>query len=108
MRISLLIGIFAAALIAAPALAWDGSMQGKIAMVELPHQTDNIGLRVYLTGGPPLCGNSYGWAYVDTSASNYQALVSMLTAIWLAGKTVTLFTVRDPQGYCRIGHIYGS
>ena len=94
--------------LSAPANAWDGTVQGKIVLIELAEQKENLGFRVYLEGGPPLCGNSYTWAYVDGSASNYQALAATLTSIWLAGRTATLFTVRDAENHCRIGHVYGS
>jgi len=84
--------------------AWDGRQSGHISVIEVT-QESNYAFRVWLKENLSLCGNNYQWAYLNKSDSNYEVYVSVLTAAKFAESNVTLFTMKQPSGYCKIGHI---
>lgn len=89
------------------ASAWDGNTVGKIRSVDVTGG-NNYGYRVTLVNYPALCGNSNSWAYINESDSNYQVYVSLLTAAYMANKTVIIYTTAETtsgNGYCHIGYI---
>ena len=94
--------IFAALSCASPALAWDGIKTGKITGIDVTGG-QNFGFRVYLDG-TPMCGTTEVWAFANKDFDNYDALVSVITSAYLAGKTVTVLTNQDGV-YCRIGYV---
>lgn len=93
-------------LLATPAHAWDGTVQGKIAAVQVS-DAENAGFRVSLDNGASLCGTgTANWAYINKSFDNYDVMVSILTSAWLSGKSVTLYTTKEAgSNHCRIGHV---
>lgn len=94
---------------AVPALAWDGAVTGTVAQYEvvaLPNGGTNYDFRVHLAGVSTMCSGGAGsWAYINTSAGNYKAVVAAIVAAHLAGRTATVYTNRGAQNYCQIGHI---
>jgi hypothetical protein len=86
---------------AAPSTAWDGIKNGKITGVDVTN-AQNFGFRIYMDG-TPMCGTTEGWAYVNKDWDNYDALVSLLTSAYLAGKTVIVHTTKVGS-YCEIGY----
>lgn len=96
------------AIFAAPAMAasYDSAVAGKIISVDVTDAT-NYAFRIALEGRPAMCGaGSDGWAYVNKSYDNYDAMVSTLTSIWLAGKSVTIYTKKlAGTTHCQIVYI---
>lgn len=90
------------ALVSTPAMAWDGVTTGKIGGVDVVTDGQNYGYRIYMDG-KPMCGTSEAWAYVNRSDNNYDAMVSLLTASYLNGKIVTVYTNKNGP-YCAIGY----
>lgn len=92
--------IVTAALICAssPAYAWDSS--GKITSIHVVTNGDNFGFRVY-QDGPPICGTSEHWGFINKGDSNYDAMVALLMSAYMNGKPVTLLTNQEGQ-YCHI------
>jgi hypothetical protein len=87
----------------AAAQSWDGSPSGKIANIDASDGY-NYAFRVYI--GVRMCGNdSPYWAYMNIDFNNYQATAALLTAAWLSGKTVTIFSNKDAVGNCKIGYV---
>ncbi|WP_054113230.1 hypothetical protein [Marinagarivorans algicola] len=87
------------------AYSWDGAVTGKVSKVDVT-SAENYGFRIVLEGEPALCGNSIKWAYLNSSASNYQTYVSMLLAAKMAQSTVTIYTHQTGSSkYCSIGYI---
>lgn len=93
----------ALALSGQPALAWDGIKTGKITGLDVVADGQNFGLRVYMDG-TPMCGTSITWAFMNKSASNYDATVAVLTSVYLAGKTAVVHTMKNGE-YCEIGYV---
>lgn len=85
-------------------LAWDGYVSGKIGIVEVTGP-GNYSFRIWLQGYAALCGNGNAWAYLDDSDGNYKTYVAALLSAKALGETITLYTTRDANGYCRIGHL---
>lgn len=88
-------------------VAWDGMTNGHIRTIDVTGG-NNYGFRVSLEGGPPLCGNSHTWAYINETDSNYQTYVAVLLAAKAAKQSVTLYTNRQnnaSDGFCHIGYI---
>jgi len=99
--------VFLPIFISIKAQAWDGSVSGKISIVDVTGG-QNYGFRVSLKNSPKLCGNSYSWAYINQSDSNYQTYVSVLLAAKAMQSTVTIYTTRkggEANGYCKMGYI---
>lgn len=90
------------ALASTPAMAWDGVTTGKIGAIEVVTDGQNFGFRVY-TDGKPMCGTAMTWAYINRNENNYDAMVSLLTASYLSGKTVILYT-NAVGSFCALGH----
>lgn len=88
---------------ASPATAWDGIKSGKVSGIDVATEGQNFGFRVYLDG-TPMCGTTEAWAFVNKDANNYDAIVSVITSAYLAGKSVTLFT-NQAGAYCQIGYV---
>ena len=88
-----------------PSFAWDGQVVGKIAVMEAVADGQNYGFRIYLTGGLTMCAGGANWAAINTSASNYQATVSLLELAYSLGKTVTVYTNKDASNNCLIGYV---
>ncbi|MDR6984480.1 hypothetical protein J2X32_003124 [Rheinheimera pacifica] len=85
-------------------VAWDGEVYGKLQSIDVTGGS-NYGFRVTFEGAPPICGNANTWGFLNDTDSNYQTYVSVLLAAKAAKMNVTIFTVRDVNGYCHIGHI---
>jgi hypothetical protein len=85
------------------AYAWDGAAVGIPWQI---HITDgpNFGFRIFLQGGPALCGNGVNWAYLNSADSNYNTYVASLLMAKAQGTQVQLYTNRDSNGYCHIGY----
>lgn len=90
-----------------PALsAWDGNRNGEVGRIQIT-AANNYGFRVSLVGLPELCGSDTAdWAYVPHDDTNYQSYLSTLLAAKFAKTEVYLFTTKDANSYCKIGHIY--
>lgn len=88
----------------APAAAWDGVVTGKIIGLDAVADGENYGFRVYLDNGAAMCPAGAAWSFINRSASNYDAIVSLLTSSWLAGKSVTIYT-NISASYCQIGYV---
>lgn len=101
-RLSIWIGTIAGLLTAVPAAAWDGEKRGRIAGIDVVSDGGNFGFRVYMNAGP-MCQTSETWAYINSNTSNYDAMVSFLTTMYLAGKEVTILTTKNGI-YCEIGY----
>ena len=89
-------------LIVNSAYSWDGIAYGKILRIDVADTTE--GFRVILEGGPVLC-NGINWAYVSRTQPAYQTYVSVLLAAQLAGKSVTVYSNKDANGYCQVGYV---
>lgn len=98
-----IMAVVALSMYPATAFAWDGIITGRIANVEVTVDGENYGYRVWIAGQPACGTGSPTWSYLNRSASNYDAMVSMLTASFLNGKPVTLYITKVGQ-YCQIGH----
>lgn len=85
------------------AFAWDGVLTGRITNVEVSVNGENYGFRVHFAGQQACGTGSPSWSYLNKSATNYDAMVSMLTSSFLNGKPVTLYTTKVGQ-FCEIGH----
>jgi hypothetical protein len=88
-----------------PALAWDGAATGRITALDVAAAGENYGFRVTLVGAPTMCTGGAGWAAINTSATNYQATVSLLELAYSLGKNVTIYTTKDANNYCVIGYV---
>ena len=96
----LMLGVFSSQ----EALAWDGIVSGTISRIDVV-PAGNLELRVYMDQAQPWCaGSGVTWAYLNASASNYEASVAVLNSAFLAGKTVTLY-LTTVGSYCEIGYI---
>lgn len=86
------------------AFAWDGTITGSISNADV---TDgpNYAFRVSLQGTPALCGNSNTWAYVNRDNINYGAYVAALLSAKVSGTPVTVYSMQDETGYCKIGYV---
>lgn len=94
-----------ALVIASPAaLAWDGSVSGRIAQADVT-SAGNLAFRVVLESSPAMCGNANAWAYVDTTDANYNAYVAVLLAAKAQNVLIHVYSNRDAQGYCKIGYV---
>jgi hypothetical protein len=88
--------------------AWDGSTAGVPGGLEVTG-AGNFGFRVSLASPVPMCGPSTpGWAYVEPTDSNYSTYVAVILMAKSHGTSVTVYTIRDANGYCRIGHLGAS
>jgi hypothetical protein len=83
-------------------LAWDGAVTGVPFEIDV---TDggNFGFRVYLPSA--MCGNSYNWAYLNATDSNYSTYVAALLMAKAQGGTVMVYSNKDSNGYCHIGYV---
>jgi len=81
--------------------AYDGIVSGQISGLG-GFNAGNFPFRVGLAGGPPMCGNANGWAYLSDTDGNYKVNVALLIFAKSQGAMVTLYTNRDGFGYCRI------
>jgi hypothetical protein len=87
------------------ARAWDGAVSGTIFQLD-GTSSGNYAFRVYLTGGPSLCGpGSPSWAYLNDAEGNYKVNVALLLLTKARGATVTLYSTKDASGYCQIGYL---
>lgn len=99
----IVIAISAGTFISAPVLAWDGAKTGKITGLDAVADGQNYGFRVYIDGSA-MCGTSENWAFINANASNYNAVVSLLTTAYLSNKTVIIYTNKNDI-YCEIGYV---
>lgn len=87
------------------AFAWDGTQNGRIIGVDVVTDASNFGFRVYTNDQQPACGSgSPNWSYINKSATNYDALVAILTSHYLNGKSVLIYNTRVGS-YCEIGYV---
>lgn len=105
-----LLSLLAAAtlLIPRPAFAWDGAKTGRVVRIEAT-AGNNFAIRVYLDGVDEICGpGSVNWAYINDTASNYQAYVSYIVAARSSGAQLTIYSTAVQTFFgrlCEIGYI---
>jgi hypothetical protein len=92
------------------AFAWDGVIGGKIIRIDGVGggggAPGNFDARIYLENVSAACGsNTASWAYINSNDANYKGLLAMLLMAQASGKSVTLHTNKDTQGYCQIGFL---
>ena len=91
------------------AIAWDGEVTGTVSgyeIVALENGGHNYDFRVHLSGVGTMCtGGAGSWAYINTDAGNYKAIVGAVIAAHQTGKQITIWTNRGAQNYCQIGHV---
>jgi hypothetical protein len=75
--------------------------QGRVGQIFFSG-TGNFAFRAYADAATPLTGCRDGFAYIETSQSNYQVYVSSITTAFTTGKTLHLTYSPDAQGYCVI------
>ena len=83
-------------------LAWDGQATGVPTGIDVTDGGQQ-GFVVYLPTA--MCGNSYNWAYLNATDSNYPAYVAALLMAKAQGSTVVVFSNLDGNGYCHIGYV---
>ena len=91
------------ALVALPALAWDGIASGTITTIDIT-DANGFGFRVRVNGTSNMCGLGTDWAYLNEADSNYKVYVAALLSAKTAGMPVTVFT-NVASSYCKIGYI---
>lgn len=94
-------------LVSTPAAAYDGSLVGQISSIDLT-ALNNYDFRVSVTGTTAnACGTgTVGWGYLNASAGNYQAYVSIIALAYGMGKSVTIYLTRDPgTTFCIISYV---
>jgi hypothetical protein len=64
---------------------------------------NNYSFRVFFDTEMSGCNSEF--SYVNTSDPNYQVYVSTLLLAYSTGKSVTVITVLDSGGYCRINEL---
>jgi len=97
----------AAGCVASPAsaqTAWDGVVTGRVSQIDAT-DGNNLGFRVYLDGAPACGTGTPGWAYLNQSFDNYQVVAALVMTAWTTNRRVTLFSIRDTNGWCRIGYV---
>src|SRR4051812_6084170 len=90
-------------LTAAPALAWDGVISGKIINVDVAPGA-NYGVRITLAGSPVMCAGGQAWAYLNDTDSNYKTFVAVLLLSKAQNSNLTVYSTLE-GGYCHIGYI---
>jgi hypothetical protein len=109
MAISRGISFCCAALVAAFAIvpklasAWDGSVTGSIAAIDITAGS-NYGFRVYLNGIGNMCTGGPNWAFLNSLDSNYNAYVAALMMAKAQSTRVNIYSTLE-GGYCHIGYI---
>ncbi|MEA3175059.1 MAG: hypothetical protein QOF42_2470 [Gammaproteobacteria bacterium] len=83
-------------------LAWDGYVTGVLTQIDVTDGA-NSGFRVYLPAA--MCANTYNWAYLNSTDSNYTAYAAALLMAKSQGLTVQIYSNRDANEYCHIGYI---
>jgi hypothetical protein len=87
-----------------PSSAWDGSVSGKISVVEITNGS-NLGFRVWLSDvHAAFCTSGPNWGFLYETDSNYKTYVAALLMAKALGNQVTLYLTTE-GGYCHIGHI---
>jgi hypothetical protein len=97
-------GLVCAGVLALPGVSfsWDGAVSGVITQIDVTDGA-NAGFRVYLPIA--MCGNTNGWAYLNSTDSNYSAYAAALLTAKSQGTTVYIYSNRDGNGNCHIGYI---
>lgn len=90
------------------AMAWDGVRGGQIAQLDVVADGSNYAMRVYLDSQPMCTGSTANWAYMNVSASNYQAFAAFIYSAWLTHRTIAIYTNKDANNYCEIGYVSGQ
>lgn len=90
--------------------AWDGTISGKINEVSgvggSGGAPGNYDLRIVLTDVTEACGpGTPNWSYVNANDANYKGLMALLLMARAAANSVTLYTTKDPRGFCQIGYV---
>lgn len=67
----------------------------------------NYGFRVFISnsGGNPLSSCVMGFAYVNVSHTNYQAIVATVLSNYAQRRPVKLHAFKEDSGFCRIDEI---
>jgi hypothetical protein len=67
----------------------------------------NYGFRVFISNasGNPLSGCVMGFAYVNVSHTNYQAIVATILSNYAQHRPVKLHAFKEDSGFCRIDEI---
>ena len=92
----------------ANAHAWDGVTSGVPGALEVTNG-GNYGLRIYLANQTSMCGSSTPtWIYLEPTDSNYSTYLAVLLFAKAQGTPVTLYGIREANGFCRLGHMLAS
>lgn len=94
--------LLTAAVISAPAHAYDGQVNGVPGLIEVTNGS-NYGFRVSL--GTVMCTNGSGFAYLNEADSNYKTYVALVLMAKAQSLAITVFSNRDSSGYCHIEDI---
>lgn len=84
--------------------AQDIAVSGKITSIHVVKNGENFGYRVYIENKPACGADSPTWAYINKSASNYEAIIATLTTLHISNRSVTLLTTKV-NGYCEINYL---
>lgn len=86
-------------------------MTGKITQFETVSEPGNYELRIFL-GGQVVCNHQDAYiktfAYLNSSDTNYKAIVSSLTLAFATGRSVTINTINDGGSGCHIHDVIVS
>ena len=75
--------------------------EGKVAELQAVVERDTA-LRVTLEKAPPLCGNTWTYAYIGEKDDNFKGTLELLQLAKSTKAPVMLVSRRDGQGYCKL------
>jgi hypothetical protein len=88
--------------------AWDGAVTGKVVQIDTVAEPGNAEFRVYL-GGAAMCSTSNpatsGWGWLNSTDTNYRAMVANIMLAYTLGKTVTIYTMKEGGDTCHIHYV---
>ena len=92
--------------VATPATAqtWDGAVTGKVSGIDTS-SGNNLDFRVYLDGAAACGSGTPGFAYMNHNYDNYQVTAALIMTAWTTNRSVTLYTTKDANGWCKIGYV---
>lgn len=90
------------------AMAWDGSLTGRISSMHMVSgQPGNFEMRISIDSGNVCSGvgkDGYGWLYLNESDSNYKATVAFLMTAYQTQQLVTVYGNLDSNKFCKLGY----